>query len=220
MYITIEELQEHPDVVMFGSHALGVSDKASDYDFALTSKTFSKLKQENRIPIGSYVDISAYLQSLPSNASSVLYNTGIENKDRYIYSVDFLILEDTSDVDTVSKAINALRKYPKEVLLDKGNRITLYNEQLVKYGFLPRKNIARKTYLAYSEAFSDLTDIYRAYRMIWNTDFLTVGGTNLYFHSLDNPITDWIPSEEDLTAVDWVVEYVYSNDKSKGELLC
>jgi len=211
MYITIEEMQEN--YTLFGSRALDVADELSDYDFAISLKEFSKLNKENRLPEGCYVDIMKYMQALPHNPVE-LYSIQLEDKNENVYLVDLLIFECPLDVEVIKKSIKALQQYPKQMLIYKCERVKLYNEQLVKNGFLLQEPKGVQRALTYSKAFSELTNIYLAYRKKWINSFLTVENNVLYFNSPFKPTTNWVPTEEDIFADDWVVELRHENVKS------
>ena len=122
--------------VPFGSRALGVSTKSSDYDFAILKSNYEAMYDtalENRYPLKNYFKV------VPKSGNNYMAIHSTKDGTK----VDILVLEHQSDVDIVRDAIKLVkRRYISSFLCAKTARIEAYEKALLMLGFRTRWPVA------------------------------------------------------------------------------
>ena len=113
--------------VAFGSRALGVHDRYSDYDFAILRSTYEKFAEHNdNFP---ELPLSNYFKVIPPHGNNTLIKCYIQNKQ-----YDLLIIEHQKHLDIIKKSIQDI-KHMARVLVNKQDRIRACERALLSNGF-------------------------------------------------------------------------------------
>lgn len=120
--------------VEFGSRALGVASKYSDYDFAILRANFNNLF-ENNMP--DEFPIKNYFRVIPPKGNNTLAHKVKTDDNNY---VDLLVLEHQEHLDMLKNAINSIKYNPKYSpwMYDKVKRIRIFEDALSDAGFITR----------------------------------------------------------------------------------
>lgn len=129
--ITVEELINDYNAVIFGSAALGLEHKDIDLALSSTNTKFEDLKLKLRF--SERLDISTYCQSSPESGFYGLYRLQTDSGKK----IDLLILNNDEDLDVIRSTIVDLNKIPKYFLEYKPDRIWLYQKGLRHRGWEP-----------------------------------------------------------------------------------
>lgn len=129
----INKLAFMTEVQEFGSRALGVAYKKSDYDFVflLTDEIFDELSS---MPECNIVDLSEYMPIIPTEKFTYfkISAPGVQ--------IDLIGLSITSDLNSVTKTIDDMLKMGREFLANKRKRVLLYRTLLLYNGWKLSEN--------------------------------------------------------------------------------
>jgi hypothetical protein len=118
--------------VEFGSRALGVENpRSSDYDFAITAETYLSLRTTPGFNENRSVNMGLYFPIVPPTGLNYLVKAWIGNSQ-----LDLLVLEHSSSLDTIRKAVKSISTHPKTKLIYKPYRIKVYQEALADNGWV------------------------------------------------------------------------------------
>jgi len=113
--------------VAFGSRALNVHTKHSDYDFAILRSTYDKFTEGkdrfNAVPIKDYFKV------VPPYGNNTLIKANILNKN-----YDILLIEHKEHLDIIRKSVQDLKNSSYN-LHNKQRRIAMYELALLQNGF-------------------------------------------------------------------------------------
>lgn len=120
--------------VLFGSRAFAINDKNSDYVFAILEKNLVDVLEllEATDDEITNLDISNYIDSKPLNSMPKILRI-----KKLAYNFDLLIYKDENDIKTVKDSIEMLKCLDPTILVDKDNRIRIWNDALQLNGFVP-----------------------------------------------------------------------------------
>ena len=113
--------------VAFGSRALGVHDKYSDYDFAILRNTYEKFTEHNdnfpELPLDNYFKV------MPPNGNNTLIKCNVKDKQ-----YDLLLVEHQEHLDIIKKSVEDIKHLPYKYT-NKQDRIRAYERALLSNGF-------------------------------------------------------------------------------------
>ena len=121
--------------VEFGSRALGISTRNSDYDFAILRVNYETLLGEEE-----YLELppDKYFKVVPPGGKSSLV-AGIPLKEGT--TLDLLVVEKKEYLDIIKEAIKYMKStYRKDILKYKNLRIDLCEAELLHRGFIKTGN--------------------------------------------------------------------------------
>ena len=160
--LSIEQLLYQPTATMYGSRALHVNSKDSDFDIAYSNESSDIVKllmstgvkpsnPSNYFTVGPESGYYAFLAKVPLAVQ-------MDNPLERAYA-DILVVHTDEDLDCISSSINDLKSIPSYLLEDKATRIRLYEEALVHRGWkrLPRPADIEEDVLSERGWTSDLT---------------------------------------------------------------
>ena len=127
--LTIEKLR-FLGAVEFGSRALGVDKGNADYDFAMLRTVFDKLVEGDTTTEIHWADVGSYFKIVPAFAKCSMVVTYTTAK------TDILLFERQSDLDIIAKSVEDLKALPRYMVVNKQRRVALYQEALLRNGFV------------------------------------------------------------------------------------
>lgn len=127
----IEELLNLPNTFIYGSRALGVNSEKSDYDIVMpySSMPIFLLERLNR---GGDFSIERYFNLSPKGKGYFFRYVEISD---IVQGAQVLVLTENEDLQIFKKALANLKELPKFAIESKQDRIRLFEDRLLFYGW-------------------------------------------------------------------------------------
>lgn len=127
----LEELLSLPNTFIYGSRALEVNSEKSDYDIVMLYSSILNFLLE-RLNCGGDFSIERYFNLSPKGKGYFFRYVGISD---IVQNVQVLVLTENEDLQIFKKALIDLKELPKFAIESKQDRIRLFENRLLFYGW-------------------------------------------------------------------------------------